>query len=130
VSNFDESGFPIGVTTSECVIVPIDCTVVYQADPANRELVTTVETLNYGGKKVPSMIIFASAYHLRKHFDNDIDSDILFARSLTGYSNDKLGLVYLKHFNQFTESLTKGSYRMLIFDRHGSHVTQPFIDYC
>jgi hypothetical protein len=130
VSNFDESGFPIGVTTSEYVIVPIDCTVVYQVDLANRELVTTVETLNYGGKKVPSIIIFASAYHLRKHFDNNIDGNILFARSLTGYSNDKLGLVYLKHFNRFTESLTKGSYCMLIFNGHGSHVTQPFIDYC
>ena len=29
VSNFNESGFPISVTTSEYVIVPIDCTVVY-----------------------------------------------------------------------------------------------------
>ena len=130
ISNFDESGFPIGVTTGEQVIVPVDCTVVYQADPANRELVTTVETLNYGGKKVPSMIIFSGAYHLRKHFDNDMDGDILFARSASGYNNDKLGLVYLKHFNLFTESSTKGSYRMLIFDGHGSHVTQPFIDYC
>jgi hypothetical protein len=51
VSNFDESGFPISVTTGELVIVPVDCTAVYQADPANRELVTTVETLNYGEKR-------------------------------------------------------------------------------
>ena len=76
------------------------------------------------------MIIFASAYLLQKHFDNDIDSNILFACSPTGYSNDKLGLVCLKHFNKFTESSTKGSYCMLIFDRYGSHITQPFIDYC
>ena len=41
----------------EQVIVLVDCTVVYQADPANRELVTTVETLNYGGKKAPSIIV-------------------------------------------------------------------------
>jgi hypothetical protein len=59
-----------------------------------------------------------------------MDGNILFARSALGYSNDKLGLIYLKHFNLFTESLTKGSYCMLIFDGHGSHVTQPFIDYC
>jgi hypothetical protein len=130
ISNFNESGFPIGVTTSEQVIVLVDCTVVYQADLANRELVTTVETLNYGGKKVLSMIIFSSAYHLRKHFDNDMDGDILFARLALGYSNDKLRLVYLKHINLFTESSTKGSYCMLIFDGHGSHITQPFIDYC
>jgi hypothetical protein len=96
----------------------------------NRELVTTIETLNYSGKKVPSMIIFSSVYHLRKHFENDMDGDILFARSTLGYSNDKLGLVYLKHFNLFTKSSTKGSYCMLIFDGHGSHVTQPFINYC
>ena len=69
-----------------------------------------METLNYRGKKVLSMIIFASAYHLQKHFDNDMDSNILFARSSTGYSNNKLGLVYLKHFNWFTKSSTKGSY--------------------
>jgi hypothetical protein len=76
------------------------------------------------------MIIFASAYYLQKHFDNNIDSNILFACSLTGYSNNKLRLVYLKHFNKFTESLTKGSYRMLVFDKHSSYVTQPFINYC
>ena len=55
------------------------------------------------------MIIFASAYYLRKHFNNDIDSNILFARSLTGHSNDKLRLVYLKHFNLFTESSSQGA---------------------
>jgi len=98
------------VTTSEQVIVPVDCQVVYQADPANRKLVTTVKTLNYSGKKVPFIICFASAFHLQKHFDNNIDSNILFARSLTVYSNNMLGLVYLKHFNLFTELLTKSSY--------------------
>ena len=112
MSNFDESGFPIGVTTSEQVIIPVDCTVVYQADPANRELVTTIKTLNYNGKKVPSIIIFSSAYQLQKHFNNDIDGDILFARLASGYSNNKIGLIYFKHFNLFTESSTKGSYCM------------------
>jgi len=129
VSNFDKTGYPIGVTTGEYVIVPTDCKAVYQADPGNRELVMSIETLNYGGKKVPSMIIFQGAYHLRKHFDNDMDGDILFARSSTRYSNDKLGLVYLKHFNRFTESSTKGKYHMLIFDSYRSHITQLFIDY-
>ena len=102
ISNFDETGFQIGVISGEKVIVPVDCQVAYQADPDNRELITSVETLNYGGQRVPSMIIFKGAYHLRKHFDNDLDGDILFARSLTGFSNDRLALVYLKHFDRFT----------------------------
>jgi hypothetical protein len=123
VFNFDKSGFPISVTTSKQVIVLVDCTVVYQADLANRKLVTTIETLNYSRKKVLFMIIFSSAYHLRKHFNNNINSNILFACLALGYSNDKLRLIYLKHFNLFTELLTKGSYCILIFDKHGSYVT-------
>jgi hypothetical protein len=130
ISNFDETGFQIGVISGEKVIIPVDCQVAYQADPDNRELITSVETLNYGGQRVPSMIIFKGAYHLRKHFDNDLDGDTLFARSSTGFSNDRLALVYLKHFDRFTRESRKGKYRMLIFDGHGSHITQPFIDYC
>lgn len=110
--------------------MPIDCEAVYTADPDNKELVTSVETINYSGRKVPTMIIFKGAYHLQKHFKNNIDGDTLFARSPTGYLNDKLRLKYLEHFNKFTKGSTKGVYRMLIFDGHGSHLSQQFLDYC
>jgi hypothetical protein len=130
IYNFDETGFQIGVTSGEKVIVPKDTTVVYSADPENKELITSVETLNYGGRKVPPMIIFAGAYHLRRYFKhNDLDGDITFARSESGYSNDKLGVRYLEHFNYWASKST-GKYRMLIFDGHGSHLTQEFLDYC
>jgi len=130
VSNFDETGCQIGVLSGDKVIVPADCKAAYHTDPDNRELVTAVVTLNYGRKRIPPMIIFAGAYHLRKYFDNDMDGDTLFARSPTGFLNDKLGLVYLKHFDKFTKDSRKGKYRMLLFDGHGSHITQEFINYC
>ncbi|KIM92675.1 hypothetical protein OIDMADRAFT_70364, partial [Oidiodendron maius Zn] len=98
--------------------------------PENRELITSVETINYGGRKVPPMIIFAGAYHLRRYFNNNLDGDILFTRSSSGYSNDKLGLKYLKHFDQYTRSGCIGKYWMLLFDGHGSHLTQEFLDFC
>ncbi|KIM92662.1 hypothetical protein OIDMADRAFT_66409, partial [Oidiodendron maius Zn] len=53
-----------------------------------------------------------------------------FARSSSGYSNDTLGLKYLEHFNYYTQSKSVGKYRMLIFDGHGSHLTQEFLDFC
>jgi hypothetical protein len=112
------------------VIILINYKAVYTADPNNKELVTSVEIINYSGRKVPAMIIFKGAYHLRKHFENDIDGDTLFARSLTGFSNDKLRLKYLEYFNRFTKDYTKGVYCMLIFNGHGSHLSQPFINYC
>jgi hypothetical protein len=130
IYNFDETGFQIGVTSSEKVLVPKDTIAAYSADPENKELITSVETIGYSGWKVPPMIIFAGAYHLRRHFKNDLDGDILFARSDTGYSNDKLGVRYLEHFKYFTEKHCIGKYRMLLFDGHGSHLTQEFIDFC
>jgi hypothetical protein len=69
------------------------------------------------------MIIFVGAYYLCKYFDNDIDSDTLFAQSLTRFLNNKLGLVYLKHFDKFTKDLRKSKYRMLLFNKHSSYIT-------
>ena len=79
IYNFDETGFQIGVISGKKVLVPKDATVAYFTDPENRELITSVKTLNYSGQKVPLMIIFAGAYHLRRYFkNNDLDSDITF----------------------------------------------------
>ena len=88
-----------------------------------------METINYGRTKVPSMLIFKGAYHLRKHFKNDIDGNVYWARSKTGFTNNKLALKYLEHFNRFTKDTAKG-YQMLIFNGHGSHLSQQFINYC
>ena len=128
--NFDESGYLIGVVSGSIVIVPIGCEAVYVDDPANRELVTSTECISAGGHHVPPMIIFKGAYHLRKYFKNDMDGRILWARSESGFTNDKLTLKWLQHFDRYTKDRTLGRYRMLIFDGFGSHVTQNFINYC
>ena len=79
---------------------------------------------------MPPIIIFAGAYHLHRYFKNDLDGNITFARSSSGYSNNKLGLKYLEHFNYYTQSKSVSKYRMLIFDGHRSHLTQEFLDFC
>jgi hypothetical protein len=92
ISNFDESGFQIGVVTGDIIYVSLDCEVVYNADPDNRELVTVVAIINYGGRKVPVYIIFKGAYHLRGYFPRILNGSIEFARSPTGFINNRLGL--------------------------------------
>lgn len=129
VSNFDESGFQIGVVTGDRVYVSHDCEAIYNTDSENRELVIAVATINYGGTKVPAMIIFKGAYHLRGHFKNQLDENILFARSPTGFTNYRLGVCYIKHFDRFCPPSGPGRYRILIFDGHGSHIIREFLDY-
>ena len=95
VFNFNKTDFQIRVVFGEVVVIPINCEAVYAADSNNKELITSIETINYSGRKVPTMIIFKGIYYLRKHFQNNIDSDTLFAYSPTGFSNNKLRLKYL-----------------------------------
>ena len=130
VSNFDETGFQIGVVTGDRVFVSLDYEAIYTTDPSNRELVTAVATINYSGKKVPAMVIFKGAYYLRGHFQNELDGNILFARSTTGFSNRHLALCYIKHFNRFCPPSNRGRYRILIFDGHNSHLSDEFLQYC
>jgi hypothetical protein len=130
VYNFDETGCLIGVVAGSVIIVPANCSAAYVDDPANRELVTSTECISAGGFHVPPMITFKGAYHLRKYFKNDMDGNILFSRSDSGFVNDKLTLKWLKHFDRFTKSRTKGRYRLLVFDGYGSHITQDFLEYC
>jgi hypothetical protein len=75
--NFDETGYLISVVSRSLIIVLISCDAVYVNDPANKELVTLTECISADGYHVPPMIIFKGAYHLRKHFKNDIDGRIL-----------------------------------------------------
>jgi hypothetical protein len=130
VSNFDESGFQIGVVTGDQVFVSLDCETIYNTDPDNRELVTVVATINYGSIKVPTMIIFKDEYHLRGHFKNELDDGVLFARSTTGFINRHLAMCYIQHFDRYCPPSRPGWYRFLIFDGYDSHVGRDFLDFC
>lgn len=56
----------------------------------------------------------AGIEHLHKDSENDTDDNILWARSESGFTNDRLTLSYIKHSNEYTKDGTKGLYRMLI----------------
>ena len=47
----------------------------------------------------------------------------------SGYSNDRLSLDWLMHFDRHTKKKAKGKYRLLILDGFGSHHTYEFIEY-
>ena len=120
----------IGVVNSSLVIVPTDTKEVYINDLKNRELITSTEYISAGSYYVPPIITFKGTYYLRKYFTNDIDSNILFLRSESGFVNNKLTLRWLQHFNLYIEKRTAGRYRILIFDGYSSYITQDFLEYC
>jgi hypothetical protein len=101
----------------------------------NREWITVLPTICADGTTLPTGIIYqAENGNIRDTWVNDltINEDQLFVvSSPTGWSNNELGFAWLTDvFDQYTKEKYRRSYRLLIMDRHGSHITDSFIDYC
>jgi hypothetical protein len=129
IYNMDETGFRIGIIAGRIVITHLTTKAVYLADPDNRESLTAVETIGADGSTIPPMLILKGDVLLEKYFENDLENETLLATSSSGYSNEGLAMKYLIHFHNNTFTKCKGQWRMLIFDGHGSHVSEDFLLY-
>jgi hypothetical protein len=79
---------------------------------------------------IPPMLILKGDVLFKRHFENDLKNETLLATSLTENSNEGLSMKYPIYFHNNTYKETKGKWRMLIFDSHGSYVSEPFLVYC
>jgi hypothetical protein len=130
--NFDETGFMMGVIEPGTVV-----TSSYrqgrpkQVQPGNREWITVIEGINAEGQSIPPFIIGAGKDHLANWYQEcDLPGDWVIALSEKGWTDNKLGLEWLKHFDQATAKRTNSRYRLLILDGHESHHSVEFEEYC
>jgi hypothetical protein len=137
--NMDEKGFMIGVegrskrVFSKEVWVKGGCRAALQ--DGNREWITVLPTVCADGTSLPTGIIYqAENGNVRDTWVNDLtpeEDSILVSSSPSGWTNDELSLAWLTDvFDRYTKEECRRSYRLLILDGHGSHVTPSFIEYC
>ena len=87
--------------------------------------------MNACGWAIPPFIIFKGANILRSWFeDYALPAGWRLATSPNGWTNNELGLEWIKHFDMHTASRTKGKHRLLILDGHESHHSAVFETYC
>ncbi|KAI1685721.1 DDE superfamily endonuclease [Pyrenophora tritici-repentis] len=98
--------------------------------PGNREWVTLIAAISAAGWSVPPFLIFAGQYHLSAWYEEDIPRDWAIAVSDNGWTNNELGVEWLKHFNAHTQARTVGARRLLIIDGHRSHQSLEFQELC
>ena len=130
--NFDETGFMMGmiepgmvVTSSERQGMP------KKVQPGNREWITAIQAINAEGQSIPPFIIGSGQYHLANWYrECDLPGDWVIALSENGWTNNQLGLDWLRHFNRSTKDRSVGCYRLLILDGHESHHSAEFMRYC
>jgi hypothetical protein len=129
--NFDKSGFMMGVILIGAVVTGSERRgrpkTVQQGD---REWANIIASINAMGWAIPPFVIFQGKHHLSAWYkEPSIPGDWVINVSENGWTNNKLRLKWLKHFDEHTKGRAVGSYRLLILDGHESHNSVNFHQY-
>ena len=132
IYNFDETGFQMGVIATTKVVTQKKTKGRPKVkQPGNRNFVTVIEGINATGWALPPTIIFEGKVHQSSWYRTGIPSDWTIGLSENGWTNDDLGYKWLTEvFEKHTRHRTTGTYRLLLLDGHGSHLTPEFDDFC
>ncbi|KAL9563829.1 hypothetical protein ACKAV7_012071 [Fusarium commune] len=132
IYNFDETGFMMGVIASGMVVTGAERRGRPKSvQPGNREWITVIQAINAEGQAIPPFIIGAGQYHLANWYrESDLPGDWAIATSPNGWTDNEIGLEWLKHFGRCTTKQSKNRYRLLILDGHESHHSVDFERYC
>jgi hypothetical protein len=137
--NMDEKGFMLGILTRSKRVFSRRLyekgKIKAHIQDGNREWITLLACICADGSHLAPALIYQSASgsiqdSWLQAFDPD-DHRAHFASSPSGWTNNEIGLAWLKQvFDRSTRAKAGRSYRLLILDGHGSHLTKDFIEYC
>lgn len=101
------------------------------AQPGNRDWVTVIEGVNSTGWAIPPKIIYQGQKHQASWYKAGAPGDWFIGVSPKGWTDDDHGYHWLTTiFEPATRDQTKGVYRLLVLDGHGSHHTPAFDRFC
>ena len=132
IYNFDETGFAMGVISSEMVVTSSERRQKgRKVQQGNKQWATLIECICADGSSISLFVIIASKTHLSSWYENSPLPDT-WAITVTenGWTTNEISLEWLKHFHKFTKSRITSSKRLLILDGHGSHRSVDFDLYC
>ncbi|KAF4969921.1 hypothetical protein FSARC_2940 [Fusarium sarcochroum] len=130
--NFDETGFMMGMIASGMIVTGSErLGRPKSVQPGNREWITVIQAVNAEGRVIPPFIIGAGQYHLANWYQEaTLLGDWVIATSQNGWTDNQLGLEWLKHFDRSTAKRSNSRHRLLILDGHESHHSADFERYC
>jgi hypothetical protein len=78
------------------------------------------------GDTIPPYVIINGRRRMDNWFNDRLDPEIVIDISDSGYTNNEIGLSFLRHFIEHTQSSSSSRYKMLLFDGADSHETEEF----
>jgi len=135
--NFDEKGFLIGWGRAMKRIMTLSVyksgRVTKRKGYGNREFISCLVCVSAIGKWIPPVLVYKGLSNdLRDIWVKDVERDagVHFASTENGWSCNALGLQWLKKiFERYTKPKNDRTRRLLLVDRHSSHVNMDFIDW-
>ena len=135
--NMDEKGFMLG---KEILSKRVFSKLIWEKDgvrgtvqDGSREWMTILPTICADGTTLPTSIIYLSdGYNILDTWVDDIPPDdtlINVSSTPTGWTNNTLGMAWLRRFNDATRRKARRLWRLLICDGHCSHLTMEFLTY-
>ena len=107
--NMDETDFQIGMGKDQLIITKQKRTH-YFGLPENRESATAIECISATGEFVPLFLILSGTLHMAQWYQvKELDSRTAIIPTSSGYSNDKISLEWIKHFDKHTAKKVVGS---------------------
>ena len=106
IYNFDEKGFMIGIGKPSQVITTSSeqPNKRKKRQDGNRELITVIVVICANSSHFLLTIIYKGLSHQEDWYDDVVaDDDVLLGHSEKEYTNNKLGLQWLRHFHDYTE---------------------------
>jgi hypothetical protein len=126
--DLDETSFMMGVIASGMVVTGTERRGRPKlVQPGNREWITVIQAINGEGWAIPPFIIGVGQYHLANWYrESNLPGGWAVATSQNGWTNNDIGLEWLKHFDRCTANRSTDRYRLLILDGHESHHSVDF----
>ena len=130
--NFDETGFAIGVISSDMVVTRADRRGRgKQLQPGNREWATVIECVSSDGFALPPFLIVQGVNHLASWYTEcSLPPSWAIRTTSNGWTDNQTAFEWIQHFNKHTKPRQQGVYRMIVLDGHESHHSVQFEEYC
>jgi hypothetical protein len=131
IYNMDEKGFLVGITGRSKRVFSRQLyerkEVTEALQDGSREWITLLACICADGTKIAPAIIYQGQGGLQSGWVEDVEVQkhkVFLATSPSGWTNNELGLTWLEQvFQRSTGKKARSSYRILILDGHGSHLT-------
>ena len=137
IYNFDKKGFLMGLGRIVKRIMTKDALksgrVTKSKQDGSREFLSCLACISAIGKWIPPLLVYkGDSGDLISTWVDEVttDSQAHFTVSSNGWSNNKIGLMWLqKVFKRYTKPARATQKRLLIVDGHSSHVNMAFVDW-